>query len=66
VFRFSGQAEYSTTLQLSEKVKDDYILDLGVVRESARVWVNGKDTDNLWHVPLKVRLVNILNKAGIL
>jgi hypothetical protein len=61
--RFSGQAEYSTTFQLSEKSAVDYILDLGDVRESARVWVNGKDAGILWHVPFKVSIGQYLKQG---
>ena len=53
---FSGRCEYSTTFQLTEKISDDYVLNLGDVRESARVWVNGKEAGILWHVPYKVSI----------
>jgi hypothetical protein len=52
--RFSGMGEYSITFQLTSKAANDYLLDLGDVRESARVWVNGRDAGILWHVPFKV------------
>jgi len=61
--RFSGSGEYSTTLQLAAKSAEDYILDLGDVRESARVWVNGQDAGILWHVPFKVNIGKFL-KTG--
>jgi hypothetical protein len=61
--RFSGRGEYSTTLRLSSKSADDYLLDLGDVRESARVWVNGQDAGILWHVPFKVSIGQYLKQG---
>ncbi|MFA5817826.1 MAG: glycosyl hydrolase [Bacteroidales bacterium] len=60
---FSGSGEYSTTLQLAAKGADDYVLDLGDVRESARVWVNGQDAGILWHVPFKVSIGQYLKQG---
>jgi hypothetical protein len=50
---FSGTGEYSITFNLKTRNADDYIIDLGDVRESARLWVNGKDAGILWHVPFR-------------
>jgi hypothetical protein len=61
---FSGSGEYSTTFRLSAKNADDFILNLGDVRESARVWVNGQDAGILWHVPFKVSIGQYLKKGN--
>ena len=61
---FSGSGEYRTTVYLPEKNGADYILDLGDVRESARVWVNGQDVGLLWHVPFKVNIGGFLKQGN--
>jgi hypothetical protein len=61
--RFSGSGEYSTTLQITAKTASEYVLDLGDVRESARVWVNGNDAGILWHVPFKVNIGQYLKQG---
>lgn len=35
---------------------DDWRLDLGDVRETARVLVNGKEVDRLWSLPFSARI----------
>lgn len=42
---------------------DDYLLQLGRVAESARVWVNGKDAGILWSIPFQTR-IGIYLKEG--
>ncbi|MEQ9443333.1 MAG: glycosyl hydrolase [Cyclobacteriaceae bacterium] len=59
--RFSGTAEYQTTFTLPEKTADDYLLQLGAVRESARVWVNNQEVDILWSVPYQTYIGKYLN-----
>jgi hypothetical protein len=61
---FSGSAEYKTNFQLSSKNADDYVLNLGDVRESARVWVNGQDAGILWYVPFKVKIGKYLKQGN--
>jgi len=63
VSAFSGSGEYSKTFKLAAKNDSDYVLDLGDVRESARVWVNGKDAGVLWHVPFKVNIGQYLKQG---
>ena len=48
---YSGSAVYKTTFNLGDKVNGEYLLDLGKVCESARVWVNGKDAGIPWSIP---------------
>jgi hypothetical protein len=44
---FSGTARYSTVVELSESWEGDVLLDLGMVKESARVLVNSVAVDTL-------------------
>jgi len=61
---FSGTGVYSINFNLAEKNAADYILDLGDVRESARLWVNGKDVGILWHVPFKINIGKYLREGN--
>ncbi len=54
--RFAGTARYSLTFTLPEQEADDWRLDLGDVRESARVSVNGTPTGTLVSVPFNLRI----------
>lgn len=54
---FSGTARYGLEFALPADVKaDDWLLDLGDVRESARVRVNGTLVATLWSVPFRTRI----------
>ncbi|HKB89218.1 MAG TPA: glycosyl hydrolase, partial [Opitutaceae bacterium] len=48
---FGGTARYETEITLPAGKFDDWELDLGDVRETARVFVNGKEVDRLWSLP---------------
>ncbi len=48
---FSGSAKYSIKFDFSEKLYDDYLLDLGKVLHSARIILNGMDLGFSWSVP---------------
>ncbi|MBN1926352.1 MAG: hypothetical protein JW798_11005 [Prolixibacteraceae bacterium] len=66
---FSGTAEYSTQFSL-EKVEDTgYILDLGDVRESARVSVNGHEAGIIFAIPYTIDItpyiVNGVNELKV-
>lgn len=55
--RFGGTARYETEFDLPAGVKaDDWRLDLGDLRETARVFVNGKETDLVWSLPLRTKI----------
>ena len=60
---FSGSGVYTTTFTLPSKDAEEYILDLGNVRESARVWVNGKEAGLLWSIPFKARIGQYLKEG---
>ena len=51
--QFSGKAVYSTAFEVTKEnlSPTGYILDLGNVRETARVKINGKDIGLIWCLP---------------
>ena len=54
---------YSTTVKLKTEAGKRYVLDLGDVRESARVVVNGQDCGTLFCVPFRVDITKQLKKG---
>ena len=48
---FSGTARYKIQLDNPDPDVTHWLLDLGDVRESARIWINGEYVDCLWSVP---------------
>ncbi|HVW20127.1 MAG TPA: glycosyl hydrolase [Opitutaceae bacterium] len=59
--RFAGTARYETTFTVPEgAAPDDWRLDLGDVRETARVLVNGQEADRLWSLPFQARIGRFL------
>jgi hypothetical protein len=53
---FSGTARYRLEFDLPATAADDWLLDLGDVRESARVRVNGTDVATAWSLPFRLRV----------
>lgn len=51
---------YSTVLKLKKSEDDSYVLDLGDVRESARVVVNGQEVATLFSVPYRCDITDKL------
>jgi hypothetical protein len=60
---FAGTARYTLSFAAPENAEDDWLLDLGDVRESARVRLNGKDAGTLIAIPFRMR-VGALLKPG--
>ncbi len=57
----AATGRYTVTFTLDNPAEaDDWVLDLGDVRESARVKVNGKDAATVWAVPFRVRVGELL------
>ncbi len=55
--RFGGTARYEIEFTLPAGAgADDWQLDLGDVRETARVFVNGRETDLVWSLPARTRI----------
>ena len=59
--RFGGTARFETEFTLPAGVTaDDWLLDLGDVRETARVFVNGQETDLVWSLPMRTKIGTFL------
>lgn len=64
---YSGTATYSTMLNLSESTLssgDAFVLDLGDVRDIARVYVNGHEVGTCWHYPYRIDITSSLKPGG--
>lgn len=59
-----GTALYSTEFNLPLIQSDEWELDLGDVRESARVRINGQDVATLWAVPYKTKVGKYLKEGN--
>ncbi len=60
-----GTALYSSAIDLlNPEDADEWILDLGDVRESARVFINGEDAGTAWCVPFRLPVGQFL-RPGI-
>jgi hypothetical protein len=54
---FGGTARYETEFTLpANPAAEDWLLDLGDVRETARVFINGKEVNRVWSLPTRTRL----------
>jgi len=55
--RFAGTARYETEFTLpAGAAADDWMLDLGDLRETAKVWLNGTEVDQIWSIPFRTRV----------
>lgn len=54
--RFGGTARYRLEFDLPAGPADDWLLDLGDLRDSARVRLNGTEIATAWSLPFRVRL----------
>ena len=54
--RFGGTARYHLEFDLPTTAADDWLLDLGDVRESARVRLNGTEIATAWSLPFRLRV----------
>jgi hypothetical protein len=60
---YSGIATYRKTINLTEAPKGKMVLDLGVVRDMARVRLNGQDLGVVWCAPWRMEVTGAI-KAG--
>jgi len=58
--RFGGTARYRLEFDAPATKADDWLLDLGDVRESARIKLNGRDVTTAWSIPFQVRVGEFL------
>lgn len=57
-----GTGRYTVNFHIDNpKAADEWLLDLGDVRESARVFVNGKEAGIAWSVPFRLYIGKYLN-----
>lgn len=62
---YSGIARYSKNFDMPESSERSKIyLDLGVVRNMARIWLNGKDQGVVWTSPWQVNITDAVKKKG--
>ena len=61
--RNSGAALYAVTVALPPIIADDWILDLGDIRESACVKINGRYVRTCWAVPFRLRIGEYLKEG---
>lgn len=64
--RFAGTARYRLEFDAPTQRADAWDLDLGDVRETARVTLNGKRVTTAWSLPFKVRLDSLEPRGNVL
>ncbi|NQU23176.1 MAG: glycoside hydrolase family 2 [Candidatus Nealsonbacteria bacterium] len=62
--RFAGAARYTITVDLPASDADGWVLDLGDVRESARVWIGGKAAGLVVAHPFRVDVTGLLKPGN--
>ena len=63
---FSGTARYRLEFDAPAKRADAWLLDLGDVREAARVALNGQEVGRAWSLPFTLRLPALRAKGNVL
>jgi hypothetical protein len=58
--RFAGTARYRIAFDAPAQNVDSWMLNLGDVRESARVRLNGQDVATAWSLPFELRLDGVV------
>ncbi len=53
---FSGTASYSLSFEAPKVAADNWKLNLGDVRESAKIWLNGDYIGDAWSVPFEINI----------
>ncbi len=61
---FAGRAVYEKSVTLPASLPQGAVLDLGVVRDVANAWANGRFLGCLWEAPYRVALPGDLAKPG--
>jgi hypothetical protein len=64
--RFAGTGRYRVEFDAPEMRADAWDLDLGVVRETARVTLNGKRLATAWSLPFRVHLEALKPRGNVL
>ncbi len=63
---FSGTARYEIEFDAPDVEADNWELNLGDVRESAKVWLNGKFIGTAWAAPYTLKTGNLLKEKNTL
>lgn len=63
---FSGTARYDITFDKPEINADNWTLNLGDVRESAKIWLNGTPIGAVWSAPFKLNIGKLKNGKNTL
>lgn len=62
---FAGTAAYQIEFKLpADASSENWLLDLGDVRETARVFLNGQELDHVWSLPFQTKLEPKLQAEG--
>ncbi|HYJ39838.1 MAG TPA: glycosyl hydrolase [Steroidobacteraceae bacterium] len=64
--RFAGTARYRVEFDAPAKAADAWQLDLGEVRETARVTLNGKRLATAWSLPFKLHVDGLKARGNVL
>jgi hypothetical protein len=64
--RFAGTARYRIEFELPDTEADEWLLDLGDVREAARVSLNGEQIAKAWSLPFQVKLGRLAQRRNVL
>ena len=62
--RFAGTARYRLEFEAPEVQADEWLLDLGDVREAASVTLNGTKIGDAWSLPFRLRLGSALKPGA--
>ena len=57
---YSGIATYRKTFQVKEKTQEEYCINLGVVNDIAKVYLNGKEIGVVWCAPWQIDISDAL------
>ena len=63
LYTFSGIGIYETSVVVDKKNSQDFILKLGKVNESAKVFVNGKEAGISWSFPFELSIGRFLKQG---
>lgn len=61
---YSGRASYHQTFKYVEKNHNQVYIDLGVVKNMAKVYVNGKDAGTLWTAPWRLEISGFIQTGN--
>lgn len=60
---YSGTVIYESDFDLFIEKSNEYIIDLGSVKNIAKLWINGKEVGVLWGEPWKANITDYIHKG---